>query len=109
MKKLKYDVIIAAAHSLPVFINGALGTEKEVLAKYFMKTTQTAMVSLLVYFVARTILSKLNVDCLVTQLKFFMVNPMIVLKGFPLLKRQSLALYILRMSKNYQLFHNHCY
>ena len=34
MKKLKYDVIIAAAHSLPVFINGALGTEKEVLAKY---------------------------------------------------------------------------
>ena len=82
---------------------------EEVLAKYIPENDQTAMVSLLVYFVARTILSKLNVDCLVTQLKFFMVNPMIVLKEFLLLKRQSLALYILRMSKNYQLFHNHYY
>lgn len=34
MKQLKYDAIISSSHSLPVFINGPLGTEKAVLAKF---------------------------------------------------------------------------
>ena len=34
MKQLKYDAVISSSHSLPIFISGALGTEKAVLAKF---------------------------------------------------------------------------
>jgi len=34
MKKLRVDAIVASDHSLPVFIKGAVGTEKSVLARF---------------------------------------------------------------------------
>ena len=94
---------------MPVFINGALGTEKEVLAKYIHENDPNCDGKFVSLFCGSDYPFETERRLFGDSAEVFYGKPNDSTKGVPFVKEQSLALYILRMSKNYQLFHNHYY